>query len=105
MLRCRHRPRLLRRLIAFAAVLATAAACTTAPAAQTGAEGGPLTSLPACSEPAAGTAERVEGLDLPHGAIVQTVQRGDPLVTVIGYVAKTPVQVRRYYATRRGCRT
>jgi hypothetical protein len=98
MLRCQRRRRAFERPIVLAAVLATVAACATAPAGETGAEGGPLTSLPACTQPEGAIEERVEGLDLPREAIVQTVQRGDPLVTVTGYVALTQVQVRRYYA-------
>jgi len=37
----------------------------------------------------------VEGPDWPEGAIVTNVQPGDPLVTVTGYIATTPVGVRQ----------
>jgi len=62
------------------------------------AEGGRISSLPACDQEQPPTIdEQVDGLDLPEGALVQTVERGEPLVTVTGFIPQTPVQVRQYY--------
>ncbi len=64
-------------------------------------DGGPLLGLPPCQAPPEAMADvDVEGLDWPEGAIVTNVQPGDPLVTVTGYIATTPVGVRQYYQGR-----
>ncbi|MBA2529579.1 MAG: hypothetical protein H0V19_06385 [Euzebyales bacterium] len=76
---------------------ATATAAQTEPAE----DGGPLFGLPPCQDPPAAAADAgVEGLDLPEGAIVTNVVRGDPLVTVTGYIPQTPVRVRQFYQRR-----
>lgn len=85
-------------MIAAAAALLVPSACTAAPPDPRAAEGGPISSLPPCDqEVAPAVDEQVDGLDLPDEALLQTVERGDPLVTVTGYVPWTPVQVRQYY--------
>jgi len=62
---------------------------TSAPASAAAAEsqedGGPLLGLPPCQAPPEAMAD---------------VQPGDPLVTVTGYIATTPVRVRQYYQGR-----
>ncbi len=80
---------------------------TSAPASAAATEsqedGGPLLGLPPCQAPPEAMADvdvDVEGLDWPDGAIVTNVQPGDPLVTVTGYIATTPVRVRQYYQGR-----
>lgn len=64
-------------------------------------EGGPLTQLPECQPPPQPVqAEPVPGLVLPDGAIITSVERAHPLTTVRGYIADTPVNVRKYYQQR-----
>ncbi len=89
----------MRRLASAIGVLLSAATagCSGADAVPAD-EGGPLTALPACeAPPSPEVSEAVPGIELPDGAVVQSVERGDPLVTVQGYVPTTPVEVRRYY--------
>lgn len=62
---------------------------------------GPISGLPACpSPPPASDQPSVAGLALPEGAVVTKVTPTDPLIRVDGYVALTPVQVRRHYQQR-----
>lgn len=62
---------------------------------------GPIQGLPACaSEPAASTEPPVDGVQLPEGAIITKVTPQGPLTTITGYLAMTPVQVRRHYQQR-----
>lgn len=63
-------------------------------------DGGPLEGLPGCEEPPAGEPVDVEGLSLPDEAVVTSVSEQGPLTTVQGYVAQTPITVRRFYEGR-----
>ncbi len=67
-------------------------------------EGGPLDGLPACDPPPAATASAadVDGLLLPDDAVVTSVDEGDPLVTVQGYIPQTPIVVRQFLQEARG---
>jgi len=60
-------------------------------------DGGPLMGLPSCQPPPAGIEADVPGLVLPEGAVVTKVQDQGPLISVQGYVERTPIQVRQFY--------
>ena len=71
------------------------------------AKGGPLDDLPECSAPPAaadeGALEDATGdLVLPEGTVVTGVEDLGELVSVRGYVALTPIQVRKSYAAAAG---
>lgn len=86
---------------ALTLLVALTAGCSTAPPPTDLNPTGPLSGLPACpAAPAAAGGAPVEGLAVPDGAIVTKVTPQDPLTRVDGYVAMTPVQVRRHYQQR-----
>ena len=61
----------------------------------------PLTALGPCPEAPTATADEVvDGLVLPEGAVLTSVTRTDPVVTVQGWVPLTPIQFRVGYADR-----
>lgn len=61
----------------------------------------PLEVLPACGPaPAPADVELPPGLVLPDDTVVTSVTTRGPLSQVTGYVAMTPVQLRRYYEER-----
>ncbi len=69
------------------------------------AEGGPLTDLPECTEPPPAVDDEVDvELVLPEGTLLTAVEDLGELVSVRGYVALTPIQVRQFYATAPGLR-
>lgn len=63
---------------------------------------GPLSALPDCPSPPAGRSDKVDGLLLPAGSVLTTVQAQDPLTTVQSFVPLTPVQFEAHYADRAG---
>lgn len=64
-------------------------------------EGGSLAGLPACDDPPDGEdPSTVEGLLLPAGSVLTSVDDSGRLVTVQGYVEATPVSVRASYEQR-----
>jgi hypothetical protein len=67
------------------------------------AKGGPLTDLPECSAPP-GPAEGGETAEvvLPEGTVVTGVEDLGELLSVRGYVALTPIQVREFYEAAPG---
>ena len=79
---------------------AAPAPTSTAPAA----EGGPLTDLPECSAPPGptGVQDAAADLVLPDGAVVTDVEDLGELVSVRGFVAATPIQVREFYEAEPG---
>lgn len=63
-------------------------------------EGGPLTDLPECPPPPEPVdAGDVADLVVPDGTVLTGVEDLGGLVSVRGYAALTPIQVRRFYAT------
>jgi hypothetical protein len=60
----------------------------------------PLTGLGPCGPPppAAAEADEVEGLVLPPTSVVTAVNDAGPLTQVRGYVERTPVEVRVWFA-------
>lgn len=74
---------------------------------QPAAKGGPLTDLPECAAPPAAADETVledatGDLVLPEDTVVTGVEDLGELVSVRGYVALTPIQVRQSYAEAPG---
>lgn len=58
----------------------------------------PLTTLGPCkAAPRSKADAEVDGLVLPEGAVVTSVQPADPLTNVQGYIPHTPVQIRVFY--------
>jgi hypothetical protein len=75
----------------------------TATSTQPPEKGGPLTDLPECTAPPdAVEAEAAGDLVLPEGTVVTGVDDLGELVSVRGYVALTPIQVRLFYAEAPG---
>ncbi len=71
------------------------------------AKGGPLTDLPECSAPPEAAEDAVVedaagDLVLPEDTVVTGVEDLGELVSVRGYVALTPIQVRKSYAAAPG---
>lgn len=62
---------------------------------------GPLTALPTCAPlPQPLDLPPVEGLVLPAGAVITSVTRQPPIVSVTAEVAQTPVQIRVAFEAR-----
>ena len=74
------------------------AATSTLPAAK----GGPLTDLPECSAPPEPADGAEAAVVLPDGTVVTGVEDLGELVSVNGYVALTPIQVREFYEAAPG---
>lgn len=60
----------------------------------------PLTGLGPCQSPPEAQAEAadVDGLVLPPTGVVTELTAGDPLTQVRGYIQRTPVEIRVFYA-------
>lgn len=59
-----------------------------------------LAGLPTCEPQPSPVIADVEGLHLPPETVVTSVRRSGPLTQVVGFVALSPVEVRRAYEMR-----